>query len=115
MSDYRRYDVAGGTYFFTLVTERRAPLFAKPAARILLGSIFRRVLVRRPFRVLAIVLLPDHLHAMWELPPGDDKDSSRWNGIKKEFTYRWLRTGGIEQPRNGARRRERRRGVWQRR
>ena len=33
MSDYRRYFLAGGTYFFTVVTQRRAHLFASAAAR----------------------------------------------------------------------------------
>jgi len=41
MSDYRRYFVAGGTYFFTLVTERRARLFESPAVGRLLGDSVR--------------------------------------------------------------------------
>ena len=46
MSDYRRYFVPGGTYFFTLVTERRSRLFASAAARRLLGSVMRRWIKR---------------------------------------------------------------------
>ncbi len=45
MSDYRRYDVPGGTYFLTVVTDRRAPLFCRGAARQLLGSAMRRSVV----------------------------------------------------------------------
>ena len=71
MSDYRRYFVAGGTYFFTLVTESRAPLFDSAAARRLLGDTMRECLVRYPVPVIATVLLPDHLHALWTLPDGD--------------------------------------------
>jgi putative transposase len=37
MWDYRRFFVPGGTYFFALVTERRARVFASAAARRLLG------------------------------------------------------------------------------
>ncbi len=114
MSDYRRYFVAGGTYFFTVVTERRRPLFADARARRLLGSVFRRGLHRSPMRVLAIVLLPDHLHCLWALPPGDSDYSGRWRWLKGEFTRQWLTIGGKEQPHDTPTR-QRRRGVWQRR
>jgi putative transposase len=113
MSDYRRYFVPGATYFFTVVTERRAPLFADDSARRLLGSVIRRCLLRRPLKVLAVVLLPDHLHCLWALPSGDCAYSERWRWIKREFTRGWLACGGTEQPRRASR--QRRRGVWQRR
>ena len=32
---------------------------------------------RRPFEIEAMVLLPDHLHALWTLPPGDHDFSTR--------------------------------------
>ncbi len=72
-------------------------------------------LLRYPVDVVAIVLLPDHLHALWTLPAADDRYSMRWNWIKREFTRAWLALGGVEQPRQASRRRERRRGIWQRR
>jgi putative transposase len=115
MSDYRRYFVAGGTYFFTVVTDRRAKLFDDPLARQLLGSTFRRCRLRAPMEVLAIVLLPDHLHCLWALPPGDNDYPSRWQWLKSEFTSQWLACGGAESPRQDSRLRERRRGIWQRR
>ncbi len=59
------------------------------------------------------MLLPDHLHAIWSLPPGNAEYSKRWNFIKKEFTKRWLAAGGRETEISDARRREQRRGVWQ--
>jgi putative transposase len=115
MSDYRRYFVPGGTYFFTLVAEGRAPLFAEDWTRCILGSLIRRCLSRNPVEVVAMVLLPDHLHSLWTLPPGDDRYSVRWNWIKGEFTKAFLANGGREQPRQASRIRERRRSVWQRR
>jgi len=115
MSDYRRYFVPGGTFFFTLVTERRATLFDSDRARMLLGSTIRRCFLRYPVEVVAIVLLPDHLHTLWTLPPGDSRYSLRWRWIKREFTRAWLALGGAEQARSAARLEERRRGVWQRR
>ena len=36
-----------------------------------------------------------------------------WGWIKKEFTKEWLLAGGAKAEFNNARRRERRRGVWQ--
>jgi putative transposase len=66
-----------------------------------------------PFETVAIVLLPDHLHAIWTLPPGDDKYPDRWKAIKAGFSSRWLKAGGAEQAITPGYRRQRRRGVWQ--
>jgi putative transposase len=115
MSDYRRYFVPGGTFFFTLVTERRSSLFANDTARKLLGSVMRRCFARYPVETVAIALLPDHLHAIWTLPSGDQAYSARWRWIKREFTREWLAGGGEETAIANPRRKERRRGVWQRR
>lgn len=114
MSEYRRNFVPGATYFFTVVTQGRAPLFADATARHLLGSVMRRCLLRQPLRVVAIVLLPDHLHCLWSLPSKDFAYSERWRWIKREFTRAWLAYGGSEQRRRSESR-QRRRGVWQRR
>ena len=74
----------------------------------------RQCFLRFPAEVVAIVLLPDHLHTLWTLPPGD-RYGLRWRWIKREFTRGWLALGGAEQQRSDSRRRERRRGIWQRR
>jgi REP-associated tyrosine transposase len=113
--DYRRAYVPGGMYFFTLVTERRAPILTDPNAREFLRQAFVRCRSGWPFRIEAIVLLPDHLHAIWSLPRGDANYSLRWAWIKKEFTKSWIGAGGSEEAISASRRRNRRRGVWQRR
>ncbi len=113
MPDYRRYFVPGGTYFFTLVTASRFPIFRSAQARGILGTIMREQREEAPFETIAIVLLPDHMHALWTLPPGDDDYPNRWKAIKAKFTAAWLKAGGEEQPTGDGYRRQRRRGVWQ--
>ena len=86
MADYRRWYVPGGTYFFTVVTYLRHPLFRDAAARRLLGKVMREVAQAMPFETTAVVLLWDHLHCIWTLPGSDVDYSVRWKGIKGEFT-----------------------------
>jgi putative transposase len=115
MPEYRRYRVPGGTYFFTLKTELASSLFNDPHAVRLLREVFRNTIRRWPFELTAFVLLPDHLHAIWTLPTGDADYSTRWAWLKKEFTRRYLAQGGLELPTSESRRRNRRKGIWQRR
>ena len=61
------------------------------------------------------MLLPDHLHAIWTLPPDDTDFSKRWGRIKRAFTQSWTSAGGWEGAVSDSRRSNRRRGVWQRR
>jgi len=66
---------------------------------------------RHPFRIDALVVLPDHIHAIWTLPPGDADFSTRWRLIKIEFSKAIPRTERL----NKARRARGERGIWQRR
>ncbi|HIF00110.1 MAG TPA: transposase [Planctomycetes bacterium] len=113
MSDYRRWFVAGATYFFTLVTYRRRPLFAEPHACQILGTCMRHVCDEMPFTVTAIVLLPDHLHAVMNLPSGDNDYATRWKRIKRNFTVQWLDSGGKDLPVTTSEKRRGQRGIWQ--
>jgi len=115
MSWYRRNYVPGGTYFFTLVVEHRRSLFSHEENRKLLAQALRSIRKKRPFTIVAQVLLPDHLHAVWTLPHGDDAYSLRWRQIKEDFTRHYLAAGGREVPRSVSRIRHRERAVWQRR
>ena len=115
MSNYRRAHIPGGTYFFTVKTENNAPIFADRDNALLLGQVIREAKQRWPFEVNAMVLLPDHLHAIWSLPQEDDDYPTRLGWLKKEFTKRYLGQGGNEQHTSASRKRYRRRGVWQRR
>jgi len=115
MPDYRRAYVPGGTYFFTVVTYRRLRIFSDPRVQSLLGSVIRECQRDWPFTINAMVLLPDHLHTLWSLPPGDENYSARWSRIKLKFTKEWLASGGRDSAVSPGKKRERRRGVWQRR
>jgi len=115
MPDYRRAYEPGGMFFFTLVTHRRRCLFSDSTAREYLRLAIRQVQTERPFELVAIVLLPDHLHCIWKLPEGDGDFSTRWACIKKEFSRLWLAGGGKEVSISEARKAHRERGVWQKR
>ncbi len=115
MSNYRRAHTPGGTFFFTVKTEHNAPVIAEQQFVALLEEVIREVMQLWPFEIKAIVLFPDHLHAIWSLPPGDVDYPKRWGWLKKEFTKRHLELGGHEQSTSSSRKRYRRRGVWQRR
>ena len=88
MSNYRRVYTPGATYFFTVVTGTRQPLFSNPEICQLLASALRQVRESRPFKTDAIVVLPDHLHCIWRLPEGDSDFSGRWREIKKYVSHR---------------------------
>jgi putative transposase len=115
MPDYRRAVAPGATFFFTLVTHGRRPLLATTTAIGLLRAGFRRERTHHPFEIDAIVILPDHLHVIWTLPPGDMRFSMRWSAIKGEFTRLYLATGRIPADRSKSRMRRGEQAVWQRR
>jgi putative transposase len=111
--NYRRYRVEGATYFFTVVTDGRAPIFVTDDGRAILRAALRGCMARWPFALDAIVLLPDHLHALWTLPPDDANYSRRWGWVKKEFTKAWLAGGNPERAVSAGRAAKRQRGVLQ--
>ena len=88
MSRYRRSH-EGRTYFFTVVTEQRRPILTTSLGRESMRNAIRSVRQDLPFRITAIVLLPDHVHAVWELPDGDTDYSTRWKQLKAHFTRSW--------------------------
>jgi len=85
MVRYRRNFVPGGTYFFTVtLRDRRASLLVDHIAA--LRTAFARTRAERPFTTDAIVVLPEHLHAVITLPEGDADYPARWRRIKGLFT-----------------------------
>jgi putative transposase len=113
MSDYRRWFVPGGTFFFTVVTYGRRPILTTDAGRSFLRLAIESVRERHPFTLIATVLQPDHWHLVMQLPDGDQRYSVRMKQIKTEFTDQWLATGFPEAPVTEAQRTRGERGVWQ--
>ena len=113
MSDYRRAILKGGTFFFTVVTYRRYPIFKEQQSIDLLRQCFKTTIVTHPFRVDAIVVLPDHLHTIWTLPDDEFDFSTRWKLIKGAFSrnYSGLKPKHVSDS-MGAKGEQ---GIWQRR
>jgi len=115
MPEYRRFSIPGGTYFFTVVTFSRLPIFASTKARNLLHSAWVNVRKKHPFQVDAICLLPEHIHCIWTLPEGDADYSMRWKEIKRIFTHEYLDQIGPVGIRNASRQKREEAAIWQRR
>ena len=85
MADYRRNFIAGGSFFFTVnLADRRLSLLTTHIDA--LRAAFRETRSRHPFTIDAIVVLPDHLHAIWTLPESDADFAMRWRLIKSAFS-----------------------------
>ena len=110
MTDYRRAHVPGATWFFTAnLADRSSRLLTDRIAD--LRDAVRYVLRRHPFAIDAMVVLPEHMHAVWTLPPGDADFPLRWRLIKACFS-RHVPAG---ERRGASRIAKGERGIWQRR
>lgn len=110
MTNYRRNFVSGGSFFFTVnLAERRLRLLTDHIDKLRVA--FRAARTTHPFTFEAVVVLPDHLHAIWTLPEGDRDYSTRWRLIKSAFSRALPKGERISE----SRRRKGERGIWQRR
>ena len=96
MPNYKRVYQPGGYYFFTLVTAQRQAVFRQERHVALLRKIWRDVAIEHPFETIGCCVLPDHIHAVWRLPPDDCDYSGRWQRIKGRFS-RQFRSGSVWQ------------------
>jgi len=81
MVQYRRNLTKGGTYFFTVtLIDRHSEDLTRHIE--LLREAVRATKQRQPFEIIAWVVLPDHLHAVWTLPIEYSDYSGRWRTIK---------------------------------
>jgi putative transposase len=114
MSQYRRADIPGATYFFTVNTYRRQAVLTDPRCRESLHNAISKVRLDLPFEIVAWVLLPDHIHAIWQLPQNDKDFPLRWSLIKQQVTRdceAWL----PQQNLSASRKKRGEGSLWQRR
>ncbi|OKY73750.1 MAG: hypothetical protein BM485_16965 [Desulfobulbaceae bacterium DB1] len=102
MSNYRRYHLPHHPVFVTIVTNNRRKIFASAERVELLLVAMRRVKVQYPFRHYAHVILPDHLHWMFECDEACNF-SKIVGAVKRDVTWRLKETftesnGGKELP-----------------
>ncbi|MES2318663.1 MAG: transposase [Pseudomonadota bacterium] len=85
MRNYRHNRVPGRSYFFTVrLADPHSTLLTEHIAAF--GAALRRVRFTQPFHIDAWVVLHDHAHAIWTLPPGDHDYGGRWRAVKIAFS-----------------------------
>ncbi|EGY52073.1 REP-associated tyrosine transposase [Neisseria shayeganii] len=107
---YRRSFTPGGCYFFTLVLQdRRQDWLVRHIDK--LRQAVKVVKQKHPFEMIAVCVLPEHLHLLIRLPENDSDYPMRLRMIKAGFSRALPKTEDI----SAARRRKNERGIWQRR
>jgi putative transposase len=107
---YRRANAEGATYFFTVnLADRKSDTLLRHIDD--LRTVIDKVKLAHPFSIVAMVVLPEHLHAIWRLPPGDADYPMRWSLIKAGFSRRLPSDECVPASRTA----KRERGIWQRR
>ncbi len=107
---YRRANVTGGTYFFTVnLAKRKNTLLVDEFDK--LRIVINKIKKQHPFKLDALVILPDHLHTIWTLPVHDKNYAKRWMLIKAGFSRYMPNHEKI----NDSRKKKGERGIWQRR
>lgn len=119
MPNYIRMRRPGGTFFFTVTLADRGSCLLVDRIDTLRAA-YEEVLAEHPFRTEAIVVMPDHLHAVWTLPESDTDYSTRWKKIKTRFSKDVLRgglNGGLAPTLrvSASKRAKGEVGIWQRR
>ena len=107
---YRRSDIKGASYFFSVNLNNRKTRLLVDYIEALRSSIIH-VKQRHPFTIDAIVVMPEHLHAVFTLPHNDNNYAMRWMLIKSVFSRKIPKKETISPSRAS----KRERGIWQRR
>lgn len=110
MTNYRRNFIVGGSYFFTVTLADRSSRLLVEKINLLKEAI-RGVKAENPFDTVAMVVMPEHLHCIWTLPPDDADYSTRWKMIKARFSREIPKV----EKRSKSRMSKDERGIWQRR
>ncbi|WP_229720811.1 REP-associated tyrosine transposase [Dyella nitratireducens] len=107
---YRRIKAPGAAYFFTVNLANRTSSLLIDRIDTLRQAV-RHVKTHHPFHIIAWVVLPEHMHAIWSMPDHDPDYSKRWRLIKQHFSKSVEREEVIRSSRQHKGERE----IWQRR
>ena len=109
MTEYRRTYIPGASWFFTVnLAERKGNRLLIDKID-LLREAFEYTKQRHSFRMDTVVILTDHLHCIWILPPDDAGFSGRWNMLKGYFSRNVEKGERV----SASRKSRRERGIWQ--
>ena len=87
MPNYRRDYTKGGTYFITAVLQdRRCDWLTRHITAF--RTAWQETASRYPYKTIAITILPEHFHAILQLPEDDDNYSMRISALKSAFSRR---------------------------
>lgn len=110
MPNYIRNQIAGASYFFTItLADRRSSMLTDHIH--LLRNAYQRANTLHSFKTVAIYILPDHLHAVWQMPEDDGDYALRWRMIKSHFSRQFSASDN----RSNSKIKHREKGIWQRR
>ena len=92
MGNYQPNRVPGRSYFFTVrLADPHSTLLTEHVSAF--GEALRQVRIKLPFHIDAWVVLHDHAHTIWTLPPGDHDCASRWRAVKIAFSKSVRKSG----------------------
>ncbi|MBK7144915.1 MAG: transposase [Xanthomonadales bacterium] len=83
---YRRFHIPNSLLFLTVVTHQREPVLLHPAVRTAFRRSFAHMTARHPVRMHAYVVMPDHCHMIWAMPPDDGDYSRRMRLLKHHMS-----------------------------
>jgi putative transposase len=111
VSNYIRNYTAGACYFLTLNLEQRINNPVLIDNINLLRSAFKQVKKKHPFKINAIVVLPDHIHLLITLPEASSDYTNIIRTLKAYFSKHLAKAEYISDVRS----KRNERGIWQRR
>jgi putative transposase len=97
MSRYLRPQSPGARVFFTVNLVDRGASVLTDRVEVLRQAV-AVTRAKRPFRIDAWVVLPNHMHCVWTLPEGDAEYSLRMGEIKGRFSREIRRSGPAPTP-----------------
>jgi putative transposase len=109
MVNYRRVYIPGGLFAFTLALyDRHQSLLIEHIQQFKASLAYTKQ--RFPFDCIAICVLPEHIHMIWQLPVDAHDYSTRIRILKEQFTRHLLMQGHQTDRRDKTAR-----CIWQRR